>query len=287
MRALRLPRRRRAPRPGILSPDLPCLAGVVRRTRATRLALACACIGLLAAAGTAAGDLEARPPGLLPSGSGGVVVLDLSLSIAESDYRVARAALRRLVDADAPLGLVVFSDVPYELFPPGTPASALRPVLERLVPPRRGRPPSPWAGTFRAGTRISAALELAGDVLARDKARRPSILLVSDLQTAPEDVPLLVRTVERLRRQGVSLRVVPLSPPSDGRLLFQGLLGKEGLAAPAAAAPGRRPVPQAPEQGRLPVTVLVLGALFLAFLAVHERLTARLALPRPYGKEGA
>ncbi len=279
-------RRRPLPRPGIPSADLPSLAGVVQRTRLCRLVLASACLGLLAAAAAAARDLEARPPSLLPAGASGVVVLDLSLSIADRDYRLARAVLRHLVEADAPLGLVAFSDAPYELLPPGTPASALQPVLERLRPAGRGRPASPWEGTFRAGTRISAALALAGDMLVRDRAARPSILLVSDLQTAPEDVPALARTVQRLERQGVSLRVVPLSPPSDGRLLFEGLLGRESLAAPAVA-PGPGPEPEAEKQGRLPSALLVLGGLFLVLLAAHERLTGRLALPRAGGKEEA
>ena len=49
----------------------------------------------------------------------GVVVVDLSLSILDDQSGVVRRTLQSLVDADAPVGLVVFSDVPYELLPPG------------------------------------------------------------------------------------------------------------------------------------------------------------------------
>ena len=69
-----------------------------------------------------------------------MVVVDLSLSIADEDYHTVRRAFRRLVAENASIGLVVFSDVPYELLPPGTPASELEPMLRLLVPPGSGRP---------------------------------------------------------------------------------------------------------------------------------------------------
>ena len=78
-----------------------------------------------------------------------------------------RTAFKRLIADNASIGLVVFSDVPYELLPPGTPASELRPMLRLLVPPRLGPPVNPWSITFRAGTKVSAALQLARDMLRR------------------------------------------------------------------------------------------------------------------------
>ena len=56
---------------------------------------------------------------MLPTGTTGVVVLDLSLSILDDQSGVVRRTLQSLVDSDAPVGVVVFSDVPYELLPPG------------------------------------------------------------------------------------------------------------------------------------------------------------------------
>ena len=153
-----------------------------------------------------------------------MVVIDLSLSIDDADYHEVRRVLNGLIDSDARIGLVVFSDVAYELLPPGTPASHLRPMLRLLVPPRLGNPVNPWTGTFRAGTRISSALDLARSILERDEVEDASILLVSDLETAPDDVPALVQTVDTIRRSDVAFRVVGLGPSSDARAIFEGLL---------------------------------------------------------------
>ena len=84
---------------------------------------------LVAGAAWSTRDLETRERSLLPSGTTGVVVIDLSLSITDNDYDTLRGVFRRLIEEDASIGLVVFSDVSYELLPPGTPASQLRPVL--------------------------------------------------------------------------------------------------------------------------------------------------------------
>ena len=69
------------------------------------------------------------------------------------------------------------------------------------MPPELGPPVNPWTQTFRAGTRISTALDLARGMLKRDGVTSGSILLVSDLETAPDDVPALTRTVLALREQ--------------------------------------------------------------------------------------
>ena len=142
-----------------------------------------------------------------------MVVIDLSLSIEGEDYSVVRRALRQLIAENANIGLVVFSDTAYELLPPGTPASQLRPLLRLLVPPRLGPPVNPWTQTFRAGTQISTAIELAQDMLERDHVVDGSVLLVSDLETAPDDVPALASSIaesaaERNRTPGRSARAV-------------------------------------------------------------------------------
>ncbi len=150
-----------------------------------------------------------------------------------------RLALRRLIAENASIGLVVFSDIPYELLPPGTPASELRPMLRLLVPPRLGPPVNPWSVTFRAGTKVSAALQLARDMLERDGVESGSILLVSDLETAPDDVPSLSRVVASIRRSPIQLRAFALAPSSDARLIFGGLL-HEGAFELAPRDPNER-----------------------------------------------
>ena len=267
-------------RGGVSSHDVGVLRGPVRRTLGIRLVLVVGALVLLAAAAASASNLETRERGLLPSGAVGVVVLDLSLSIADEDYLLVRRALRRLVAEDASIGLVVFSDVPYELLPPGTPASELRPMLRLLADPEVGPPVNPWTQTFRAGTRISTALELAKEMLERDRVTNGSILLVSDLETAPDDVPQLARTVAGLRQSSISLRVVPLAPSSDARLIFEGLLDEDAFAVPFGSDTERLPL-SSEARSTLPVGLLVLGGLLFVALAVHERFGGRLALPRP------
>ncbi|MFO7571664.1 MAG: vWA domain-containing protein [Gaiellaceae bacterium] len=257
------------------SPDVGALRRPRLRTRLLQIVFSGLAVALLLAAAANARDLDTRDPGLLPRGTTGVVVVDLSLSITDADYAAVRRALRELAADDARIGLVVFSDVAYELLPPGTPARELRPML-RLLVPRGGPAPNPWTQSFRAGTRISTALGLAAEMLERDEIENPSILLVSDLETAPDDVPVLARTIVSLRARSIPLEVSGLGPSSDARKLFGGLLEEGALtvsrdSGATARSPGA--------VGRLPTELLVLGALLFAALAVHERFTARLGLP--------
>lgn len=254
------------------------LRRVGRRTRAVRLALAAAAVAALAAAVVEARSLESERRTIVPSGSTAVVVIDLSLSIAESNYDDVSRALRSVVAANAPIGLVVFSDVPYELLSPGTPAKELEPILQVLVPPRQGSTPTPWTQTFRAGTRISEALELAGTMLERERVANGSIVLVSDLQTAPDDIASLTRTVEALRADSVDVRLVPIGALSDGRLLFGRLLGPEAFVEPGRLG-GETIEPARNDYfTTLPLLLLALGLGLFAALAAHERLGTRLAL---------
>jgi len=271
-------------KPAIASSDVRALAFVGRRTRLVRVVLVIAACGLLAAGVASSRNLETRPGGLLPGDSTGVVVLDLSLSISGEDYTDMRRALRRLIDEGTPVGLVVFSDVPYELLPPGTPASELEPLLRLLVTGRYAPPVNPWVQVFRAGTRISTALELARDMLVRDEIENGSIILVSDLETAPDDVPPLANTVQRLRAEGIRLRVVGLAPSTDAQVIFRGLVGDD-----AFAAKGAEPSQPKPRDATdvVPLGLAVFGLLLFLALAVHERLAARLGLgPASRPREG-
>ncbi len=246
------------------------------RTRILRLVFGGGALILVVASAASARDLETREQGLIPSGTTGVVVVDLSLSIADEDYDAVRRAFRRLVSENASIGLVVFSDVAYELLPPGTPASELRPMLRLLVPPRLGPVVNPWTQAFRAGTKISAALDLARRMLERDGVRSGSILLVSDLETAPDDVPSLARTVQSLRQGSIQLRVLGLAPSTDAQVIFAGLLQEGVFEAPVAGAEGS----EAESETRVgaPRTLVLLGMLFFLALAAHERYSGRLAI---------
>ena len=274
--AMRLwPRRRRA----VESGDALTLTFARRRTLALRIVLAGAALALLAAAAASARHLDVRERGFLPRGSTGVVVLDLSLSIEEKSYPDVQRAIRRLLKADAPVGLVVFSDVPYELLPPGTPASELKPLLRVLAPTGTGTPQNPWWQSFRAGTRISSALDLARGMLIRDKVKDGYIVLVSDLETAPEDVEVVSRSLRRLQQEHVDVRLIPLAASSDGIELFQGILGKHAFVGLPEVQSQVEQALSAKATSPVPTALLVLGGLLFLVLALHEGFAGRLALP--------
>jgi hypothetical protein len=187
-------------RPAIDSHDAGSFGAAGRRTLALRVLFGGGAVVLLAAAVLQARQLDPRDRGLLPTGTSGVVVMDLSLSILDDQSGVVRRTLQALVDADTPVGVVIFSDVPYELMPPGSPARELKPIIRLLTPTGSGKVVSPWSDTFRAGTRISTALQLAQDMLEGDRVKEGSILLVSDLETAPDDVPETARVLRAIKR---------------------------------------------------------------------------------------
>ena len=268
------------------SHDVGAVRRATVRTRLVRSVLVVAALALLVGAAASARGLDSGRTNGLPTASG-VVVVDLSLSIGPDDYETIRATLRRLIASNGSLGVVMFSDVPYEMLPPGTPARELEPVLRLLAPQKRAyRGPvlqaNPWSQSFSAGTRISSALDLAQEMLVRDGIAHGTVLLLSDLVTAPEDVPRLARSLQNLQDAGISVKVVPLTPLRDGRTIFEGLLGKQALIPPSGIA-SSEPLPTDASSG-LPVALLVLGALVLLALAAHERFAGRLWLPRPDGR---
>ncbi len=272
--------RRRSIPTGDVSP----LRRIVLRTHAFSLVLAVAALAFFAASVTTARGLDQQRTGLVRGGPSTIVVLDLSLSITDQDYRVMRQLIAKLIRAQTPIGLVVFSDIPYELLPPRTPASELRPLLRLLTPTPDGRlPPTPWNTNFTAGTLISAALQLAQRLLVKNHIENGSILLASDLQTAPTDYDELGQVLGHLRRSSTQLKVVPLSPSSDGVTLFQKILGPSAFVNDVQPSQGGVPKVESVLRGRTPLGLLIAGVLLLVALAVHERYAGRLALPRGAG----
>ena len=266
--------------PAVASPDVAALRVPAMRTSLLRFVLAAGAVALLAASVATARDLDPSDRGLLPTGTTGVVVIDLSLSILDDHSGVIRQTLQRLVEADAPVGLVIFSDTPYELLPPGTPPAELEPIIRLLTPTSQGDVVTPWSDAFRSGTKISSALRLAQDMLEADKVEDRSILLISDLETAPDDVPATARVLRSIVQDGTPIRLLALGPGSDARALFGGILGAEAFT-PLVERPDRSPEPPPAGRKPLPQLLLLLGALFLVALAAHERFAGRLALPSP------
>ena len=114
-------------------------------------------------------------------------------------------------------------------------------------------------------------------MLRRDRVDDASIVLVSDLETAPEDFGALTRTLAELRRRGIGFTLVPLAPSSESRLLFERALGPDAFADVTPTGDERR---RRAAEGRAPLALVAFGALFFVALAAHERWTARLRLPR-------
>ena len=262
----------------VASRDARALRGPAARTAVLRWGIAAAAVALLAASVATARDLDPRDRGVLQTGSTGVVVLDLSLSILDDHSGLIRRTLQRFVDADVPMGLVIFSDVPYELLPPGTPPSELRPLIRMLTPTTQGDVVTPWSDVFRSGTAISKALQLAQDMLEGDNVKNGTILLISDLETSPDDVPATARVLRSIKQAGTPVQLLALGPSSDARALFGGILGPDAFT-PFVERPDETQDPPPPVRRSLPVLLLALGALFLVALALHERYAGRLALP--------
>lgn len=252
------------------------LRRAARRTTLLRAGLALGLVGTLALAFFVARSRDVRHAPLVPSGTTGIVVIDLSASVYEA---AMGETLRRMARTGERAGLVAFSDVGYELLPPGTPARELVPLL-RYLRPGQGEasgelPVNPWA-EFRAGTRISSGLQIAREALLRERVSQGSIVLISDLEILPDEVERLGAEIARLQRDGVSLRIVPLAPSDEKRELIEQLTGPSALLRD----PGEAGAVRAPEErslrGAAPWIFVLVGALLVVLLAANERALSRL-----------
>jgi hypothetical protein len=266
-------------RTAIPLPDAGAFRSAERRTRLVRTGLALALLGTVAAAFLLARGPQSRAA-ILPGGTSAVVVLDLSWSTSSNYAEIART-LRELASSGRRLGLVVFSDVAYEMLPPGTPAVELRPLLRFFSPSKTSRADSPWASSLSGGTRISAGLLLGGAILRRDRIPNGSIVLVSDLDDAPDDRAQLTAAVLSDLRDRIPLQVVAIDPTAENERFFQGLVGRRPLRPRANRG---SPVAEASSPSGLPLALVAVAALFLALLAVNEHAGARLTWSRESGR---
>jgi hypothetical protein len=251
-----------------------------RRTALVRGGLALGLAAALALAFFVARQEDVRYAPLVPSGTTGMVVIDLSASVYEA---ALGETIERMARTGERAGLVAFSDAGYELLPPGTPGRELVPLL-RYLRPRPGDasgelPVNPWAD-FRAGTRISVGLQVAREALLRERVSRGSIVLISDLQILPDEIERLGAEIARLQREGVALRIVPLAPTPEKRALIEQLTGASALLRD----PGETGAVRAPEERTLraaaPWTFVLIAAVLVLLLAGNERALSRLDVRR-------
>lgn len=275
--------------PAIPVADAAELRPVWIRTTIVRLGLAALLLVVLAAAFVASRTLEPAKASFLPKGTSGIVVIDVSLSVTDPVFRRIHNALRMMSESGDAVGLVAFSDVPYEMLPPGSPPEELKPML-RYFRGRNVQDPelggdvvfllNPWSAGFSAGTKISGGLELAADVLERDEIENGSIVLVSDLDTAPSDESVLSQVVADIKSKDVELRVVPLLANENDLAFFQQIVGKENLITPPQLAARNRRAAETSLLGANPSALALLGGLVLALLALNEWWGARVEVPR-------
>jgi hypothetical protein len=268
-----------------------------RRTTVLRVAVALAAVAILAGAYVLARQLEPLPTSYFATGSGGIVVLDLSTSVDELKAQRAHRVLKTLSETEGRIGLVVFSDSAYEMLPPDTRSEELRPLLPFFAPTppnanagRRsgfpGRPSggrasspalnSPWSETFRGGTRISTGLVEARRMIERDGDRKLSVTLLSDLDNSGFDTSQLLDEVATYARERITLRVVPLFPQPDDRSLFVQIAGEQSLVERAELLRNTDVEERQSLVGAFPMALVACAAALLLLLALMERWLGRL-----------
>jgi von Willebrand factor type A domain len=264
------------------------LAPAARRTVILRVAFAVVLVGLVVAAVDTGRSKAAANRGLVPGGTGGMLVLDVSRSIRPDANHTITNALQQLIDAHTRIGLVAFSDIGYELLPPGSPSAELQPLLRYFaaVKPKPGPdpyPPNPWTNSFSGGTQISSGLAVAHAALERAGQPKGPILLVSDLDTAPDDVPRVALAFNQFKAQGVPFRIVAVSPRADNLSLFKNLAGPGAFTHPLRGSGGGIGQTEGAEGGHTPWVLIALALLVLAGLAANEHWNGRLPVPRTSG----
>ncbi len=271
------------------------LRTAARRTMLQRSALGLAAVALLAVAALTARSLELPAHRLVPESRSGVIVLDLSRSINGSRMGEMADLLRRFAVPGQRVGLVVFSDMAYELLPPGSPGTELRPMIGFLTPfrlrPHAKKlrlPETPWDPHFRAGTRISVGLAAAHQALLRHGRGRGVVMLVSDLSGLPDDLPRVAEEIVALQNDRIPLRIVALRPSAGDRSVFERLAGESAFVPPSSLGRGGlRGVAEAALEQPVPGGLVGVTLVLLAVVALNEFWCGRLLGPRIEPREKA
>ena len=264
-------------RHGIPASEPARLGHAERRTRLIRAAFALTMCAALVLAFLIARSEDVRHAPLVPSGTTGMLVLDLSASVSEGGLD---ATVEKLASTDERTGLVVFSDGAYELLPPGSPSRELASLLRYFKERSDGTlPRNPWE-EFRGGTRISAGMEFARQVLHRERVSRGSIVLVSDLEIDPDEIARLSEVLALIRSEGFEVRIVPLFPTETKRALVEQLVGSKAFVP----EPEQQEELRTPEERALasaaPWLFLLAAALLMFLLAGNEGVLTRLEVRR-------
>ena len=253
-----------------------------RATLLARVLVGFALVALVLAAAAAARTPRTSEPPFLPAAAGGIVVLDLSASITSDTFSRIAETLRELVSRGGRYGLVVFSDDAYEAYPPGTPASALAPLIRYFSLPSTptiGEQPTfpinPWSNSFTSGTQISAGLALAQSIEQADGIRHPEVLLISDLADDQSDIQRLISVLTGYKANHVLLRVIALNAAPNDQAFFAGLIGSATAVIPAQLSGPHPKAPAAPPSS-FPSLLVVIAVAAAALLGINELRNAKL-----------
>jgi len=261
--------------PGLPYGELEALRRPLLRTTVLRLLLGVALAAVLVAALVLAWSRDARPDPLLPAGTTGMIVLDLSASAGlQPEFG---QLLRRIAAADEPTGVIVFSDTAYELVPPGTPGKDLAPMIRFFSAKSVD---NPWE-SFQTGTNLAVGLETAREVLERDRIKRGTIVLASDLEFFPDDGPRLTAALAELRSEGTELRILPLGAREEQKRFFEAVVGGDvfiELDEATAVAAGRSGATLRLAEENMPWLFVGLALALALLLAANERACGRLRL---------
>ncbi|MBA3428010.1 MAG: VWA domain-containing protein, partial [Actinobacteria bacterium] len=255
--------------------ELEALRRPLLRTTVLRLLLGVALAAVLVAALVLAWSRDARPDPLLPAGTTGMIVLDLSASAGlQPEFG---QLLRRIAAADEPTGVIVFSDTAYELVPPGTPGKDLAPMIRFFSAKSVD---NPWE-SFQTGTNLAVGLETARQVLERDRIERGTIVLASDLEFFPDDGPRLTAALAELRSEGTEVRILPLGAREEQKRFFEAVVGGDvfiELDEATAVAAGRSGATLRLAEENMPWLFVGLALALALLLAANERACGRLRL---------
>jgi hypothetical protein len=260
--------------------DLGQLAAPAQRTTLVRVVLALALAATLAGAVLLARTAGSGRAAVLPVGAkSGVIILDASASVAGPPFERVGSIVRGLVAANQAMGLVMFSDVAYELLPPNSPPSAIQQFVRFFAPKSvaKGAPvfgQSPWS-QFSGGTRISTGLVTGLNSLRRAHQTHGSLVLLSDLNDSQDDRDQLVAEAQVLRQAHVPVRIVSINASPQNVELFAHLFGSGAFVGTGAFKKAATQRVQ-PIVASSPWALLAVGLVLVGLLAANERLNSRL-----------
>jgi hypothetical protein len=102
------------------------------------------------------------------------------------------------------------------------------------------------------------------------------VLLVSDLDDATSDVPLMTQEIGHYRDSGIALRVVPLFPSAEDLAFFSGLAGPNAILSGNQLTENAKVAERQSVVGSFPLWLVLPALALLLVLAAAELLTRRL-----------